>query len=305
MTAIAPDFEESERVLAGISLALLGNLAFASSDAIIKLLSTHHYSVFQLAFMQASFAAIPLLVLLMKDGGPARLRVRNPRLVVLRGLLAGFGGTCAVFAFSQLPLADSYAIAFSTPLIVTILSIPILGEKVGIHRWGAVVVGLIGVLVMVRPGFAAVGPGHGAMFLAAVNGAVVVLIMRKIARYEQRAVMVTAAIGGQLLVNLPGMALTFETPALPDLGLAALGGLLMGSGQFLIVRGLSLAPASAVAPMQYSMMLWAVIYGVLIFATPVDPILLAGAVIVIASGLYIMHRERRRGRTLRAHVESV
>jgi len=304
MTAIAPDFEESERVLAGISLALLGNLAFASSDAIIKLLSTH-YSIFQLAFTQASFASIPLLVLLMKDGGPGRLRVKNPKLVVLRGLLAGFGGTCAVFAFSQLPLADSYAIAFSTPLIVTILSIPILGEKVGIHRWGAVVVGLVGVLVMVRPGFAAVGPGHGAMFLAAVNGAFVVLVMRKIARYEQRAVMVTAAVGGQLLVNLPGVVLTFQTPALADLGLAAVGGLLMGSGQFLIVRGLSLAPASAVAPMQYSMMLWAVIYGVLVFATPIDPILLAGAAIVIGSGLYIMHRERRRGRTLRAHVDSV
>lgn len=301
MTTLSAPLDDGERVLAGISLALAGNLAFASADAIVKLLSAH-YSVFQLAFMQASFATIPLMVLVMKHGGPGRLRVRHPRLVLLRGLLAGFGGTCGVYAYSQLPLADSYAIAFSTPLIVTLLSIPILGEKVGVHRWGAVVVGLVGVLIMVRPGFAAVGPGHGAMFIAAVNGAFVVLLMRKIARLEQPAVMVTAAVGGQVLVNIPGMIWTFQMPALTDLGLAALGGLAMGSAQFLIVRGLSLAPASAVAPMQYSMMLWAVIYGAVLFATPVEPILLAGASIVIGSGLYIMHRERRRGRSLRAHV---
>ncbi|SHF30981.1 Permease of the drug/metabolite transporter (DMT) superfamily [Kaistia soli DSM 19436] len=286
---------DAERTLFGLAAAVTGNFMFASSDAIVKVLSSH-YSVFQLVVTQASFALIPLAIMLLREGGLRDIRVRHPRLVMLRGLLAGTGTIFGFFSFSQLPLAETYSIFFCTPILVTVLSIPILGERVGLHRWGAVIVGLIGIVVMVRPGFETLHLGHAAALVAAVIGAFTVLVMRRIARDEHHAVMVLAVVTGLIAVSLPGMILTFRTPTLHDMALFACGGLLMGSGQFLIVRSLSLAPASVVAPMQYTMMLWAISYGYLLFGTRIDPLVVLGALIVIASGLYIMNRERRRGR---------
>jgi len=287
--------ETGERVLGGIAIALVGNLMFATSDATVKVL-TAHYSVFQIVVTQALFALIPIAIMLARSGGLRTLRVRHPRLIVLRGLLAGTGTVFGFFSFSKLPLAETYSIFFSTPMMVTLLSIPLLGERVGRHRMAAVIVGLIGVIVMVRPGFETLHLGHAAALAAAVIGAFTVLVMRKIAREEQHSVMVLAVVLGLVVVSLPGMIATFQMPTLHDMTLFACAGLLMGSAQFLIVRALSLAPASVISPMQYSMMLWAVVYGYMLFGTTVDPLVALGASIVVGSGLYIMQRERRRGR---------
>ncbi len=299
MTAILPATnEQAERVVAGILIALSGNIMFATSDAIVKLL-TARYSVFQIIVSQAVFALIPLTVMVLRKGSFLRLRVHHPRLVLARAVLAGTATVFGFYSFSQLPLAESYSIAFCTPLFVTLLSIPILGEKVGLHRWGAVLVGFIGIIVMVRPGFETLHAGHAAALVGACLGAFTVLVMRRIAREEAHAVMVLAVVAGLIVVSLPGMILTFRMPTLPDMALFACTGLLMGSAQFFVAKSLSLAPASVIAPMQYSMILWAILYGALLFGTAVDPVMILGAAIVIASGLYIMHRERRRARQSR------
>ena len=286
---------EAERSLLGLAAALTGNFMFASSDAIVKVLSAH-YSVFQLIVTQASFALIPIFGMILYEGGFAGMRVKNPKLILLRGLLAGTGTIFGFFSFSQLPLAETYSIFFCTPILVTILSVPILGEKVGIHRWVAVLVGLVGIIVMVRPGFVSLHLGHAAAMVSAITGAFTVLLMRRIAREEHPAVMVIAVVTGLITVSLPGMIWTFRMPTLHDLTLFATGGMLIGVGQFLIVRSLKLAPASVVAPMQYSMMIWALSYGYLLFGTSIDPLVVTGAAIVVASGLYIMQRERLRSR---------
>jgi drug/metabolite transporter (DMT)-like permease len=297
MTAILPaTSEQAERVVAGILIAIAGNLVFATSDATVKLL-TARYSVFQIIVGQALFALIPLTVMILRKGSFRHLKVRHPRLVVLRAFLAGTATIFGFYSFSQLPLAESYSIAFCTPLFVTLLSIPILGEKVGLHRWAAVLAGFAGILVMVRPGFETLHIGHAAALIGAGLGAFTVLVMRRIAREEAHAVMVLAVVAGLIVVNLPGAILTFRMPTLPDLALFACTGLLMGSAQFFVAKSLSMAPASVIAPMQYSMILWAIIYGALLFGTPVDPIMILGAAIVIGSGLYTMHRERRRARS--------
>ncbi|MBN8998689.1 MAG: DMT family transporter [Rhizobiales bacterium] len=295
ITAHAPH-DAGERVVAGLAIALLANLTFATSDAIVKTL-TVNYSVFQIIVTQALFALVPIGVMLARSGGAHTMRVRHPWLVLLRGLTAGTGTVFGFYSFSMLPLAETYSIFFSTPIMVTLLSIPILGERVGIHRWTAVVIGLIGVLIMVRPGFETLHLGHAAALMGAIIGAFTVLLMRRIAREEQHSVMVMAVVLGLIVVGLPGAIVTFRMPSLQDLTLFACGGLLMGSAQFLVVRALTLAPASLVAPMQYSMMLWAILYGYLLFGTRVDPLMIAGATVVIGSGVYIMQRERRRGRS--------
>jgi drug/metabolite transporter (DMT)-like permease len=296
MTAVLPaSSEQTERVVAGILIALSGNIMFATSDAIVKLL-TARYSVFQIIVSQALFAMIPLTVMILRNGGFRSLTIRHPRLVLLRAILAGTATIFGFYSFSQLPLAESYSIAFCTPLFVTLLSIPILGERVGLHRWGAVLIGFVGIVIMVRPGFATLHAGHAAALIGAGLGAFTVLVMRRIAREEMHSVMVLAVVAGLIVVNLPGAMLTFRPPTLPDMALFACTGLLMGSAQFFVARSLSLAPAAVIAPMQYSMILWAILYGALLFGTVVDPVTIVGAAIVIASGLYTMHRERRRAR---------
>mgnify|MGYP001028137028 CR=1 FL=1 len=291
-----------ETPLLGVLCSLLANLMFASSDALVKGL-TASYSIFQIIPMQVAFACIPILIMLRRDGGLGRMRAAHPRLIMLRGLLAGIGTIFGFYAFSALPLAEVYAIAFCTPMVVTILSIPILGEQVRAHRWAAVVVGFLGILVMVRPGFETLTLGHLSALGSVFTGAGVVLIMRRISRDEQRAVMVTAVMLGLLVTSLPVALFVFQLPSWFDVLRVGAAGLLMGSAQFLVVRALSLAPASTIAPMQYTMIVWALAYGSLFFGNRIDPFIVIGACIVIASSLYIMHRERIRGRTLRAHVK--
>lgn len=279
----------------GVALALLANFLFTSSDAIVKTL-TMRYSVFQVIAMQVTFACIPLGIMLLRDGTLTRLKVRNPLLVFLRGLLAGLGTICGFYAFSVLPMADVYSIAFCAPIVVTLASIPLLGEKVGRYRASAVIIGFMGVLVMVQPGVAPLSLGHVAAFGSVFTSAGVVLIMRRIAREEERGVMVAAVMLGLLAVSIPAVITVGRMPALPDIGLAALAGLIMGTAQFLALAAIRRAPAASVAPMQYTMLVWALLYGFVLFDDPVRLNVVAGAVIVIASSLYIMHRERVRAR---------
>lgn len=277
----------------GVLLAALGFFMFASCDAIIKTL-TAYYSIFQIASMQVTFACIPLAVMLAREGGWIGLRPVHPRLVALRGILAGIGTIFGFYAFSTLPLADVYAIVFGVPIVVTILSIPVLKEQVGIHRWSAVLVGFAGILVMVRPGSTQLSLGHLAALAAMLNGAVITLILRKIAGTEHAPALVSSVVLGMFLVSLPGAILAFRTPDLAHLGLIAVAGLTMGIAQFIMLRAFRVAPAVSVAPMQYTMMVWALLYGVVIFGDSLRINLLVGAAIVMASSLYIMHRERVR-----------
>lgn len=277
----------------GVSIALLSNFLFTSSDAIVKAL-TSRYSVFQVIAMQVAFACIPLGIMLWREGTFARLRVRNPRLVFFRGFFAGVGTVFGFYAYSVLPLADVYSITFCAPLVVTLASIPLLGEKVGLHRFGAVVLGFAGILIMVQPGVAPLSLGHLAAFGTVFTSAGVVLIMRRVGREEQRGVMVATVMLGLIAVSIPGVVLLGRMPSWPDVGLAALSGLIMGSAQFLSLEAIRRAPAASIAPIQYTMLVWALLYGVMLFDDPLKLNVVIGAVVVMMSSLYIMHRERVR-----------
>jgi drug/metabolite transporter (DMT)-like permease len=291
--AVAPP---SQRAVTGLLFALLAFFLFASSDAITKTLA-QRYSIFQIIPMQVTFAAIPLALMVLRHGGLFALRPVHPRLVAARGLMAGVGTVFGYYAFSTLPLADVYAIVFCVPILVTVLSIPVLGERVGIHRWSAVIVGFVGILIMVRPTGSSLSFGHFCAFLAACNGAGVTLILRKVARHEHPPAMVLAVVLGLFVVSAPVALFVSRLPSLDDLGLVALSGLLIGTAQFVMLQAFRRATAASVAPMQYTTMVWAIVYGMVLFGDHVQPVLLAGAAIVIASSLYIMHRERRAGST--------
>jgi drug/metabolite transporter (DMT)-like permease len=244
--------------------------------------------------MQVAFASIPLAIMLIHEGNWLGLRPVHPKLVAARGLLAGIGTIFGYYAVSTLPLADVYAIAFGVPIVVTILSIPVLGEQVGVHRWSAVLIGFVGIVVMVRPGSTELSLGHLAAVAAMLNGAVITLILRKIAGTEHAPALVSSVVLSMFLVSLPGAVLVFRLPDLADIGLFAASGLMMGTAQFIMLQAFRRAPAVSVAPMQYTMMVWALLYGVILFGDSLRTNLLVGAAVVMASSLYIMHRERVR-----------
>jgi drug/metabolite transporter (DMT)-like permease len=151
-TTIQPEIAAARPVAAsGIGLGALAFGLFSIMDALIKWLSAT-YPVPQLVVFNALFALIPIAVLIVRRGGLLQLRTRRLGLHLLRGALGMLGSFLAFFAYSRLPLADAYAIIFATPLLITALSVPILGEAVGWRRWSAVVVGFVGVLINAAAG---------------------------------------------------------------------------------------------------------------------------------------------------------
>lgn len=276
----------------GVAFALLANFLLTTADASAKLL-TARYPVFQVIVMEAAFAFVPLGVMLLREGMWGRPKFNNPRLVIMRGLFAGVGTVSSFYAYSVLPLADVYAIVFCAPILVTLASIPLLGEQVGPYRFAAVAVGFIGILIMVQPGSSQLSLGHLAACGGMVAVATAILIMRQ-AQRERPTVMVAAVMIGLLAVNLPGCLLFGKVPEWSDVGLAAFAGLIMGSGNFLMLAALRHATAASIAPTQYTMLVWAILYSVLLFNDPIKRNVVAGACLVMGANLYILHRERIR-----------
>ncbi|MGH6942916.1 MAG: DMT family transporter, partial [Geminicoccaceae bacterium] len=157
LSATAAGLPATGLVGAGLGLGALAFALFTCMDTMIKWLSAG-YPVHELVFTNALFALLPIAVLTLRPGGLARLRTRRLALHVLRGVCGMGGAFLAFYAYSQVPLAEAYAIIFATPLLITALSVPVLGERVGWRRWSAVGVGFVGVLIMLRPGMAPVGP---------------------------------------------------------------------------------------------------------------------------------------------------
>lgn len=282
--------ENTQTHTAGLMLALVANLLLASADATAKLLTTR-YPVFQVITMQVAFAFIPVAAMFARRS--VWPQIRRPALVLMRGLCAGVGTLCSFSAFSVLPLPDVYAIIFSAPIVVTLFSAMFLHEKVGRYRFGAVLVGFAGILVMVEPGVTRMTLGHVAAFGGMLTTAAAILIMRQ-ARHEDANLMVAAVMLGLLLVSLPGCLAVGRAPSLPDVGLAALSGLIMGSGNFIILAAVRRAPAALIAPTQYTMLMWALLYGVILFGNPVRLHVIVGAALVIAASLFTLRRERVR-----------
>jgi len=177
------------------------------------------------------------------------------------------------------------------PLIITVLSIPILNEKVGLHRWAAVGMGLLGVLVVLRPGTTALGLGHLAALIGAFGGALASVIVRKIGREERAAVLMLYPMVITFLVMGAILPFAYEPMPLPHLGLMVAVSVLGFGAGLCIIAAYRNADAAVIAPMQYSQIIWAAIYGQLLFAEKTDQMTWIGTSIIIASGLYIVVRE--------------
>ena len=276
----------------GALLALLAFFVFSTHDALIKRLADT-YSPVQIVFSIALYSFPLVLLMLARDRTQGTLIPRNPRWVLARGVTVALSSMAGFYAFSVLPMAQVYAILFATPLLITLMSVPVLGERVGWRRGLAVLVGLCGVLVVLRPGGSDLSLGHLAALASAIMGAGTSVITRRIGREERSAVLLMYALMGNFV--LMGVALPFVYVPMPgeDLAVMVAIAVMAFTAMQLVILAYRRAEAVVVAPMQYSQIIWAVVYGALFFSEWPDLWTLVGAGIVIASGVYIVLREAR------------
>ncbi len=280
--------------LRGVLLALLAFGFYATHDVFVKFLGGR-YAPFQIVFFSVLLAFPLVTVMLLRDQTADTLRPRHPWWSAARTAAALVTGVTAFYAFAVLPLAQVYAILFAAPLVVTVLSIPILGEKVGIHRWAAVIIGLAGVLVVLRPGAATLGIGHVAALTAAFTGAFGSIVVRKIGAEERSAVLILYPMVANFFAMGALMPLTYKPMPAEHLGMLALVAALGFLGTLCIIEAYRRADAALVAPMQYSQILWASAYGIAFFDEVPGGATVLGAALVIVSGVYIVLRESLAG----------
>lgn len=280
--------------LPGILLVLAAFVLFTIMDTMAKWL-TGAYSLPQIMLLNTVFGhSIVMALLLTRMGGWPAIRTRRLGLHLLRGAVAVGGGFGGYFAFSRMPMADVYAIIFAAPLMITALSAPFLGEHVGWRRWTAVVVGFSGVVLMLRPGAGVMDIGAFGALAAALAHAIAMLTVRRMGDTE--APIAFAFYTNMAAFLISGALLPFSgfvMPSLHDLALSAGCGITGALGLVCIVTGFARAPAAVVAPFQYTQMLWGMGMGYLVWGDIPDSGLFIGGGIVIASGLYIVHREAR------------
>jgi len=280
--------------LRGALFALLAFAIFATHDVVVKFLGGL-YSPVQIIFFSVLLGFPLVTLMLMGDRSDGHLRPVHPWWTALRTVSAVITGVSAFYAFSVLPLAQTYAILFAAPLLITLLAIPVLGEKVGLRRGLAIVAGLIGVLIVLRPGAAPLSLGHAAALAAAVFSSLASVIVRKIGQDERSVVLLLYPMTANFVVM--GCALPFVYRPLPleHLGLLGIIASFGFVAMLLIIVAYRSGEAVIVAPMQYSQMIWAAIFGYLIFGERPDLYTAIGAGVIIASGIYILLRERHRG----------
>lgn len=277
----------------GALYALLCFGVFATHDTIIKLLGAD-YAPVQILFFAVLMGFPIVTVMLMTDTELDNLRPRHPWWTALRTVMTTITGVSVFYAFTTLPLTQTYAILFATPLVITMLSIPILGETVRLRRWAAVIVGLVGVLVVLRPGQAELSLGHLAAVTAAFTGGTASIIVRKIGQEERSAVLLLYPMVANFLFMGAALPFVYQPMPVTHLGGFAVMAVLGFVGSMLIIAAYRTGEAVIVAPMQYSQILWATFYGYILFDEKPDIYTAVGAAIIIASGIYIVVREGRR-----------
>jgi len=284
--------------LLGIGIRIVGATSFAIMAALIKLGYDHGANTVELAFYRHVFALIPLFAWLGWSRRFGAWRTDRPAAHLARGTVGLVTMLLAFAALDYLPLAEATTISFAAPLFAVALSALLLGEKVGRHRWGAVLAGFAGVLIVMRPAGEGDLPalGLGIAIVAAFGVAIVNIFIRQLGRTEAPETSVIWFTLSSILIL--GVAMPFFSQAHDATGWALLvaTGFFGGIGQLCLNASLRYAPVAVAAPFDYTQLLWAVLLGWLIWETGVPASTWAGAAVIVASGLYTVYREHRLGR---------
>ncbi len=314
----SPNQTPADRPLFAISVSVAGLGVACIQDVILKLMSGE-YPLWQFAVVRSVTAVLGIVVILVILKQTSQLRPNRPGLIAIRGFLTFVGYTCFYLSLASLPLADAISIFFVAPLLVTILSIPFLGEKVRIRRWTAVLVGFAGVIVMGRPGTGGVQPMLFLALGAPVCYAISLIITRRIGFADSSATMVlynmvifgvSSAVGSLILLglSLPAVehaSLAFlirpwSLPSVGHLGLMIATGIVTAIAHYCSAIAYRSAPPSLVSVFEYTYFIWALLLGYLFWQEIPNLSTFVGAGIVMLSGGYVVRRETQLARAARA-----
>lgn len=293
----------------------MGALFFLTlSDSIIKWLSPH-YALHEIMLFRALFAMCVILLIVQFEGGWRSLKTRRPALHLLRGLFLVLANVFFFLGLSALPLSETVALFFATPLFICLLSKPVLGETVGKARWVAILVGLVGVVVMLRPGTALFTVISFLPIMAALVYAAMVMASRKLGMQEKAGALtfyvqlmfilvssITGLIIGDGKIDIfENTTLTFlvrawQWPAWAHLQLMMLCGFIVAIGGYLLSQAYRLGQASMVAPFEYTSMPMALILSYVLWRDVPDVFAIVGTVLIIASGMLVVLHEKSQAK---------
>lgn len=280
------------RTLAGAGLALLGLFLFGANNAVMKTMIQHYPATEMIAIRSVLSLLLISPFLRLRDFRMA-FRASPPLLHLLRMTMSGLEMTCFFVAVSILPLADASTLYLATPIYVTALSPFLLGERVGWRRWAAVLVGFGGVIVAMRPSRETLSGPASVALLGGVMFSLVVVTTRKL-RGAPNQVLIALQLFAALIVGLTLRNSDWSVPTLPDVAVCVGIAMLSVSGYAAFNQSLRIAPASVVSPLQYTSLIWAALFGYLVFGEEPYAATLIGAAIIIGAGLFILWRERVR-----------
>ncbi len=289
LAKISAEAGNRSATVAGIALMLLAVWLFSFGDALGKYIVAT-YSVGQLLLLRAAASLILMSPAIWRQRAALR-NIQRPGLQVIRVVLSTLEVAAFFAASVYLPLADVITYYLAAPIFVTAASAIFLGEHVGWRRWSAILVGFVGVIISLRPSAQAVSWPAMIALAGSASFAALMIITRSL-RGTPDIVLTSAQFCGTLLFGLITAPFGWVTPSLPDLGLFAAAGCISIAAALGVNRSLKLAPASVVVPYQYTMIIWAVIFGYVVFGDVPSVAMLAGAAVIILAGLYIFLRER-------------
>ncbi len=290
-------------VALGVVLMLLGDFFFSLNDTLGKWLMGS-YGVGQVLLLRSVAGMIVIAPLAWRAGVAGLVRLERPGLQASRAVLSTAEIVLFYAAVASLPLADVMTFYLAAPIWVAALSPFVLGESVGWRRWSAILVGFVGVVVALEPSSASLSLASALSITGSFAFALMILLSRQLRGTTDTALVFWQTFGA-LAAGLVLAPFDWTPPPAADVGLMALLGVIALVAHMMINRALKLAPAAVVAPIQYTLLVWALILGYLVFGDVPRPAMLVGAVIIVAAGLFIFERQKKKGGVPEEQVQGI
>jgi drug/metabolite transporter (DMT)-like permease len=284
--------------LQGIALICTAACLFSVMDGMVKWLSTG-YTPYQILFFRGLFGLIPAYYIIRRGGGMKSLKTKQPEIHFIRCFIAMVGSMGFCLGARTLPMANLYAIEFMSPLMMVLLCIFLLKEKVEIHRIIAALVGFLGILIVVRPGFDAFQIGS----LYAIGGrmcfSVASILIKRLSTTDTKNAVAVYYLLMCIVFNAFILPFVWVTPTYFELCLLIGIGVIGGIAHICLTFAFYVAPVAVVAPFEYTALLWATLTGFIVWGEIPDKYVMIGSAIVSVAGLYVVHRERLAAKQLK------
>jgi drug/metabolite transporter (DMT)-like permease len=285
-------YNARQNPMLGMGFMVLQTLLLVAISVLVKFLSTAGHHPIEISFWRSAIMLLPLWFWIQASGKMPLLRTANVKAQILRAALGTLTMLVMFMTYTYLPLAEAQSLFFTTPLFILVLSIPILGERVGPYRTAATLAGFFGMLLMLQPGAISSSTGATLGLLSALGMCGVTLCLRTLGRTQDPVVTIFyfALVGVVMLA--PALPFYWKTPTLIEAGMLIGVSLLALANQYFLTRALFIAPPSVTAPVSYVSLLWALLADMWIWQDFPTTLTLLGAFIVIAANIFILYRER-------------